>query len=391
MAIDTTINAGAPPLLWSDVQAAFDKVNQNFIDVQATIAGASITPVDFTNLRTNVSPAVDNNFNLGSSTNKWAAIFSSSYSTVPGNEFNGVWLGNAHIQGLPATDIFPARINLPAGSSVDGNLIIDPNKTAFREIQVNNNSSIVATEFADSFNIISGDGIDLIVDSSSDSIEIVNSGIIDIVNDDGISVVNTNGVVTITNTGVRTLTSTTSIPTGRVPGTGINIDNASGDDIKITNAGVISVTAGSGIGIIWNPATGDATIRNDAAAVNSFSTIQVNNDTDNRLIADAIGDTLNINSGQGISLVPTNTGLGNNTDTLTISINPVFDLKGSVFGDDSTMIVDATENKVYAEFFGNLTGNVTGDTNGYHSGDVKGSIFGDNSTKIVDAVENKVY
>jgi hypothetical protein len=382
MAIDTTINAGAPPLLWSEVQSAFDKINQNFIDVQATIAGASITPVDFTNLQTNVSPAVDNNFDLGSPTNKWAAIFSSAYSTVPGNEFNGVWLGEAQIQGLPATGELPARVNLPAGSLVGGNLIVDPNKTAFKEIQVNNDLSIVATEFADSFNLISGDGINLTVNSSNDSIEIANAGIIDVIGNDGISIVNNSGEVTITNTGVRSLTSTTSMPAGRTAGAGINIDSATGDDIKITNAGVISVTAGSGIGIIWNPATGDATIRNDAAAVNSFAVIQIDDDLANRLIADAIGDTFRINSGQGITLTKDTT-----QDSMTITVDPVFDLKGSVFGDDSTIIVDAVEGKVYAEFFGDLTGNSTG----YHSGDVKGSIFGDNSTKIVDAIENKVY
>jgi len=37
---------------------------------------------------------------------------------------------------------------------------------------------------------------------------------------------------------------------------------------------------------------------------------------------------------------------------------------------------------------GTLTGNVTGNTAGYHTGDVKGSVFGDDSTVIVDAVNN---
>ena len=79
------------------------------------------------------------------------------------------------------------------------------------------------------------------------------------------------------------------------------------------------------------------------------------------------------------------------------------DIKGSVFGDDSTKIVDAVENKIYSTFYGNLTGNVlgnitgnvlgnlTGNTTGFHTGDIKGSVFGDDSTKIVDAVENKIY
>jgi hypothetical protein len=36
---------------------------------------------------------------------------------------------------------------------------------------------------------------------------------------------------------------------------------------------------------------------------------------------------------------------------LTITVNPVFDLRGSVFGDDSTKIIDAVENKVYGGIF----------------------------------------
>ena len=54
------------------------------------------------------------------------------------------------------------------------------------------------------------------------------------------------------------------------------------------------------------------------------------------------------------------------------------DLTGSVFGDDSTLIVDAVSNKLH----GNLTGNVTGD--------VTGSVFSDNSTLLIDAVNGAI-
>ena len=111
------------------------------------------------------------------------------------------------------------------------------------------------------------------------------------------------------------------------------------------------------------------------------------------------------------------------------------DVKGSVFGDDSTTIVDAVNNTLNGNLTGNVvgditgditgdvkgsggnividvntgptdaeisvlnitatgtingnvTGNITGDTTGYHTGDVKGSVFGDDSTPIVDAVNN---
>jgi hypothetical protein len=63
------------------------------------------------------------------------------------------------------------------------------------------------------------------------------------------------------------------------------------------------------------------------------------------------------------------------------------DLKGSVFADDSTLLVDAASGIIPAAVVsGTFSGNVTGNTNGYHTGDVKGSVFADDSTLLVDAV-----
>jgi hypothetical protein len=153
-------------------------------------------------------------------------------------------------------------------------------------------------------------------------------------------------VATVTNAGVRSLQSTTALPSGRTTGAGINITGSVGDNLRITNAGVISISSGVGITVSADAATGDVTITNSAPAVNAFTQIQVDGDTINRLQADAVSDVLNINGGQGITLSKT---VG--TDTLTIAVNPVFDLKGSVFGDDSTKIIDAVENKVYGGIF----------------------------------------
>jgi hypothetical protein len=94
------------------------------------------------------------------------------------------------------------------------------------------------------------------------------------------------------------------------------------------------------------------------------------------------------------------------------------DITGSVFMADSSIIVDSVDGVVYAttvgvhygnvfgnifgnvlgnltgnvdgNVTGNLTGNVTGNITGYHTGDVKGSLFGDDSSIIVDAVSNSV-
>jgi len=61
------------------------------------------------------------------------------------------------------------------------------------------------------------------------------------------------------------------------------------------------------------------------------------------------------------------------------------DIKGSVFGDDSTLLVDGVNSKIPAtvidgtltnNLVGNVTGNVIGNTNGTHTGNVIGDVTG---------------
>jgi hypothetical protein len=78
------------------------------------------------------------------------------------------------------------------------------------------------------------------------------------------------------------------------------------------------------------------------------------------------------------------------------------DVKGSVFGDDSTTIVDAVNNTLNGNLTGNVvgdvtgnltgdvTGNLTGNLTGNVVGDVSGSVFADNSTMLVDAVSGTI-
>jgi hypothetical protein len=270
---------------------------------------------------------------------------------------NGVWAGNAQIKGIGLT------VNLPENSTIGGDpitgigtsLIIDPDKTFFKEIQVNNDLSVVATTFGDTVNFLSGSGVGLAVSSGADSITFSNTGVLSVAPGLGITAATVSGVATVTNAGVRSLQSTTALPSGRSTGAGININGTTGDNLRITNTGVISITGSVGITVSTDAATGDVTITNSAPAVNAFTQVAVGA---NILAADAPSDILNITSVDGTITLTATVG----TDTLNIAVNPVFDLKGSVFGDDSTKIVDAVENKVFAGngFFGNLTGNVTG-------------------------------
>jgi hypothetical protein len=347
MPFNNNITPGRAPVLWSEVNDAFVKVNENFDILVATIGnGSGLTPIDFTSLNTAVKPTTSNLYDLGDITHQWRSVFTAEHTTS--TPLNGLWAGSAQVKGVGYT------INLPTGSTVGGDpitgigadLIIDPVKTFFKEIQVNNDLSVVATTFGDTVNFLSSSGIGLAVSSGADSITFSNTGVLSITAGLGITAATASGVATITNAGVRSLQSTTALPSGRTTGAGINITGATGDNLRITNAGVISISSGVGITVSADAASGDVTITNSAPAVNAFTQIEVNGDSANRLAADAVSDVLNITSGQGITLTK-NVG----TDTLTITVNPVFDLKGSIFGDDSTKIVDAVENKVYGGIF----------------------------------------
>ena len=121
-----------------------------------------------------------------------------------------------------------------------------------------------------------------------------------------------------------------------------------------------------------------------------------------------LGGSLDLNS-QNID------GTGNIDITGTISATQVdSDITGSVFADNSTLLVDAVAGKIVGpveanvtgnltgnvtgdvtgnvtgDVTGNLTGNVTGNVTGTVTGDVSGSVFADNSTLLIDAVAGKI-
>jgi hypothetical protein len=354
MAYDTNITPGRPPLLWSDVKDAFDKVNANFEILQATIGdGSGLTPLDFTTLDSSVVPVNTNQYTLGSITKKWKNVYAEAWSAEFGEELNGLWAGNSQIKGKTDSSL-RYIIDLPAGSTVDDQLIIDPSKTFFQSVQVDNELRIEATgdgivkPFGDTLNLISGDSIELIVDSSAESITFNNMGVTELNGTTGqIGVSGTTGNITLTNLGVLSLTSTTALPSGRTAGAGINISASTGSGIRVTNTGVLSVEAGNAfLTVSTDAATGIVTITNSAPAGNAFRYVTVNSGS--TLEANSVNGLLNFVNGPGITLTAAEI-LG--LDTVRISVDPVFDLKGSVFGDNSTKIVDAVENKVYGGIF----------------------------------------
>lgn len=357
------INAGTPPLLWSNVQEAFEKINENFTALDLATGGSA---VDLTNLFTSIIPSTTQTYQLGDQTHRWKSVHTGAWSINPGSELNGLWAGASHIKGYQDT-LLRNIIELPAGSTVDGELIIDPNKTFFKAAQVDNELRVEANEFSDTLNLLSGTAIQLVVDSSSESIEINNTGVTSAVAGLGISVSSATGAVTVTNTGVRSLQSVTSLPLGRSTGAGINISGSTGDNLRITNTGVLEVQQGFGITVSTDVATGIATVsfNSGVAPQTAFTTIAISGDNPvNNLQSDSTADTLTFAQGYGIILTNNPT-----TDTMTVALNQRIDIIGSVFADNSTLLVDGPGGRIPAEvvqgtFTGSVVGNVTGNVSG---------------------------
>jgi len=360
------ITPGAPPLLWSNVQEALRQVNENFDSIAATLSGGGggLSPVNFETLDTNVSPTLDNTYSLGAlGTKRWKSVFLAEYQDVPGDQANGVYIGSAQIRGRAST------IELPLNSTVVGVPIKEP---FFNAIQVDDGLRIeantAAAPWGETVNLNSGTAMQLVVSSGADSITFNNTGVTSLTGTAGqIAVSAATGNITLTNLGVLSLTSTTALPSGRTEGAGINVNASTGSGIKVTNTGVLSVVAGSAaLTVSTDAATGIVTITNAAPAGNTFGSIIVAGDTSFPIVANSPGANFKVNGGEGITLSKDTT-----TDTLTITVDPVFDLRGSVFADDSTVMVDAVSGTLRGIFIG--------------------SVFTDSSTQIIDGNTATVY
>lgn len=103
--------------------------------------------------------------------------------------------------------------------------------------------------------------------------------------------------------------------------------------------------------------------------------------THDTIEADAIitGRIFNTSSSVVIN-VDTGTFTGNLTGA--VNGNVTGNLTGNVTGNINGVVTGTAGSSL----IGNVTGNVTGNTTGYHSGDVKGSVFADDSSIMVDAV-----
>jgi hypothetical protein len=406
-----TITPGSAPIVWSTVDDAFTKINANFTELYASVGGAGI---EFDALETDLIPNQNDTYDLGAPLKRWASLYLS----------DTLMIGGAAIVNEGLT------INLPSGTRVGGDLIIDPDKSFFKEVTVNSETSIVANDFNDSINFESGTGIRLTTNSSADTVIFDNIGVTSLVAGTAISISGATGAVTVNNTGVTSITA----------GLGMSRNTATGA-VTIVNTGIIDVDAGVGISVgARDPVTGKVIVTNTAPVGNAYRIFATSGEPS--LTARSSGDTLTFIEGAGINITNTaaagsftnritldNTGVlsltagaGINvsatTGAVTVSFNNRTDIIGSVFADDSTMLVDGTNGVLRGQLIGSLTGNVTGNTagvhtgtvsgnvtgnvlgdvtgnvtgnlTGYQTGDMTGSVFGQDSTKLIDGVESKL-
>ena len=336
-----TINPGSAPIVWSTIDDAFAVINDNFTSLVATIGDYGVTPIDFSSLSTNVSPSVDGEYSLGSPEKRWRDLHLLGSS---------IYIGDAIINSTGTS------VNLPAGSTIGGTIL---DSEFFKEIAVSGQSNVVADPGgSDVLTLVASTGVGITTDAAADSITFTNTGVTSAVAGTGISVSGATGAVTITNAGVVT----------NVAGAGITVSAASGN-VTISNAGIISVVTDPGSGISLDTSVPN-TVRVTNSAPNisqdTFKSVAVAGQT--TVVADSANDTLTLVAGTGIAITTNDT-----TDSITISSVLVteFDLKGSVFADDSTMLVDAT--------------------NGVLRGNFIGSVFADDSTQIIDGNSFTVY
>ena len=375
-----TITSGKAPLVWSTIDEAFENINANFNDLYASVGNAG--SISFDSLGSNIVPSRNNTYDLGTAGNRWNNLFLSGTLSLGGVQITS--------EGL--------TIDLPSGTTVGGELIINPEKPFFKEVSVNGNTSVVANSFNDSINLEEGSAIRLTVNSSSDTIIIANTGVTSLVGSAGLGVSASTGAITLTNTGVRSLTT----------GNGLSVNTAATGSVSITNTGVIRLEAGPSISLSNGglpDVDGKVIITNTAPAGNAYRTIVVNGEA--TLTAPSTAATLTFIKGSGINIATAlasgaltnritieNTGvlsltagagitLSASTGAITIGFDKTTDMNASIFADNSTLLVDAVSGLIPAAV-------VQGTFTGYHVGDHTGSVFADDSTKLIDAVEGKI-
>lgn len=175
------------------------------------------------------------------------------------------------------------------------------------------------------------------------------------------------------------------------------------------NLGTITIAAGTGINLAADIITDTITINSTTAQAESFKYINIAGQSP--IEADSNTDTLTLVAGSNIllttdpnsgSITIASTGGGTASNSFTtISVASQDNIVASSSTDTLTLIagtnlVLTTESSTKSLTLNSvipstISADLIGDSTGFHLGDMKGSVFGNDSTLIVDGNNSKIY
>ena len=442
------INSGSPPIVWSTVEEAFQAINNNFTELYLTVAGGPGAVVDLTDLGTSLIPRSTEIYDLGSVSKRWNDLYLSGNSiylgnaviTATGSAVNlpaGTTINGNNVDSEYFREIAVAGQN---------NLVAESGGSDILNVAAGSGITITTNDSTDTLTISNGGIIDIVpgsgmLVSGTGTKTVSNDGVLDLSSGSGISITGTKSNYSIANTGVLavttfggsgitinnpspgtyeivnaapninqnvfrdvavsgqstlvadgaqdiltfangtgidittteltdTVTITNTGVTGLAGSTGISVSAPNGS-VTLTNTGVTGLTAGSGISV--SGSTGSVTVTNTRFGFQNFAV----SGNPNPIQADNDSDTFTFVPGEGVVLItnPSN-------DSLEVNVSY---LVGNVYGEDSSVLVNAT------------LGQITGPINSFDGGNsismtVGGVIIGGTAgAQIIGAAGASIY
>lgn len=368
------------------LRTAFSKVNDNFDELY------SGTFTDTTDFTTSIIPRTDNVISLGSSTKRWSELYVKDFIFINGVRLSGSASGDLVVGG-----------NIVQAKDIVGSIFADDSKLMM--------DGLTGTLYGPMIGDVTGS---VFADNSTMLVDGVNGRIV------GPVFANVTGDTNGTHTGA-VVGNVTGNLTGNVDGdvTG----SIFGDDSSLIvdgNNNKVILTNNTTAELIEGPGNLYYTDARFDTRLSAKNTDQLTEGASNKYYSSTLANA-------DIDARITSTFINNLTGVVADSVDG--DITGSVFGDDSTLLVDAVNNiipssvvsgteatnwntayswgdhsvagyltSVPAQTFASLTGKpttvagygITDAHTGAFDGEVTGSVFGDDSTLLVDGNNNKI-
>ena len=323
------------------LRTAFSKVNDNFDELY------SGTFTDTTDFTTSIIPRTDNEISLGSSTKRWSELYVKDFIFINGVRLSGSASGDLVVGG-----------NIVQAKDIVGSIFADDSTLMMDGLTGKHYGPLIGDVTGSVF----ADNSTLLIDGVAGNIPSANIS--------GTEATNWNTAFAWGNHASAGYQIAGALHDGDVTG------SVFADDSSMLVNGV------DGKLVLSNNTTAELPEQGNLYFTDARADARVNS-----IVTQAFVNTLNVTASSTVGTV---------TGTLD------GDVTGSVFGDNSTVLVDGVNNTIPKA---NIEDSANWDSAfgwgnhasaGYqvagapHDGDIEGSVFGDDSTLLVDAVNNKI-